>query len=107
MMHNSSKDMIFFVGSIGEKIVSATKAYMKKVDPDLPNPKQLKLWIKTHRELCRRYSQKDFRHTSQEFGQMAELAQYLVNLHAAAHKTPAKQLTIVEENMIVRERIMG
>jgi hypothetical protein len=106
-MDHSSRDMILFVDSISRKLCNVVPAYQKRVDRKLPQPERLKEMIKAHQSVSARYNSGDFRHESREFGLLAELAQYLVNLHAATNNTPARQLTIIEANMVVRQRTMG
>ena len=107
MMHNSSRDMIAFVGAVGNKLKTVTTRYMRCVDPDLPNAKQSRIWLKAFLEVNERFGRRDFRHTSRELGQIGELAQWLINLHAVIEKASPKQLTINESDMIVVERIVG
>jgi hypothetical protein len=106
-MDRSSRDMIMLVDSISRKMRSVIPRYQRKVTQNLPNPKGLKEMVLAHEEVSKRYNAGDFRHTSREFGLLAELAQYLVNLHSATEGTPQHQLTMVEANMVIREKTIG
>lgn len=107
MMYQSSADMMALVHQIGEHLKTVVPKYQRLVSIDLPHPKQFQIWLKTFLTVNARFRSGDKRHTSKEFGQIAELAQWLVNLHAATNGTTPTALTFHEEAMIVRDRILG
>ena len=107
MFYQSSPDMIGMVHEISRRLSSVVPTYQRRVTQNLPQPVEARNWLKTYLVVYARFRKGDFRHTSKEFGDIAELAQWLVNLHAATNGTTPTQLTIREELMIVRERVLG
>ena len=107
MMYRSSPDMQALVDRIGMKLNRVPATYVRRTGRPLPMAKMAVGWQQTFQEVHARFSRADYRHTSLEFGQIAELAQWLINLHCEMNNQPPKQLTIHEEAMVMRERIIG
>ena len=107
MMYRSSGYMELTVTEVGKKLREVVPKYQRLVSPDLPQPDLAREWIATFLEVHKRFSEGDKRHTSREFGQIAELAQWLANLHAVINKSPFKKLNFVEELAIIRDKVYG
>lgn len=106
-MFESSTDMVALVQETSARMKKVIPDYMRIVGDQLPQAVQAREWTKTFIAVNERFLAGDYRHTSKEFGQIAELAQWLVNLHCEAHKHPPKQLTLHESLMVVERKSHG
>jgi hypothetical protein len=107
-MYKASLDCITFVDAIGQKMNHVPRDFMRKTGATaLPMAKRSVALQKVFTEIHQRFAKGDHRITEVEIGEIAELAQWLHNLHAEMNRQPPKQLTVHAENLIVRERIIG
>jgi hypothetical protein len=106
-MDRSSKGMQQLVYMIGVKLRSVPVRYMKLCNERLPQAAAAKQWTETFLEVHSRFMRGDFRHDSRELRDIAELAQWLANLHSACENTPPKVITVPESEMVERERVFG
>ncbi len=131
-MYRASADCLAFVENIGVKLRNVVPRYQKEVCGDinsaeLPQAESARVWMKTFSIINARFNGRiwtekgsernpkgrDLRITESEIGDLANLAQWLVNLH---HITEARMtgerfapqwLTINIEDLIVREKVYG
>jgi hypothetical protein len=106
MMHDSSVDMRAFVDAIGIKLNTIPAKWERKRGP-LPMAKQAAAWTTVFNRVHARFCQGDYRHTDQELGQIAELAQWLVNLHREMNNQPPTTLTVHADAMVVKKKIIS
>jgi hypothetical protein len=106
MMYSSSKDMLGFVDVIGQKLNTIPAKWMRTRGP-LPQAKLALGWQRTFNDVHARFSSGDYRHTDIEAGQIAELAQWLINMDREMKGQPPRQLTVHMENLVEREVIIG
>ncbi len=113
--------MLAMVNLVGERMAMIMPKIQKRgVIIPTPIAKQVALWVKTQRRLYNRFFRKhppDKRHTSEEFGHIAELAQWLVAMHNSLQnidrrkngmpEEPCPQLTFDESKMILRPKTYG
>jgi len=131
-MYRASADGIAFVENVGIKMRMVVPRYQQLVKgdihtDDLPQQAQARIWIKTFLEINARFNGRiltgegnkrnpkgrDYRWTEHEIGDVAALAQWLINLDAESNYRAGglpprgTQLTVRIEDMIVRERIIA
>lgn len=105
-MHQSSTDMVAWVEQIGLKLNTIPGKWLKARGP-LPMAKLATGWQQTFNEVHARFVKRDYRHTDQEAGQIAELAQWLINMDREMKKQPPTVLTVHMENLIRKDRILA
>lgn len=125
--------MVNFVMEIGARLRNVVPEYQRVVLGDInshafPQQKESAEWIRTFLRVHRRFNAlheetgrpmpapkniPDYRHTSQELRDVAALAQWLVGLHCLTESKKRgenimpEQLSIREDDMVVREKIYG
>jgi hypothetical protein len=118
-MVNSSKTMLAMVNLVGERVAMVMPKIARRhiaIPPQVA--KQVKRWTHTQRKLWVRFFERhDYRHSSEEFKHIAELAQWLATMHTEMSNIdrrkngmpvePIPQLTFREDVMIKKTRTYG